>query len=256
MTPGGHPTDTLPILALDAVGSGEEREYAEDHVATCPRCRQELDALRVVSSSLGHVVAAPPERVWLGIAARLDERREGSAPSQPVTLVAQVRSERAPSDRRHHRAFHTLATVCAAAAVTIALLALNLAASNDQVAHLQRALSAFGQTPIAAALATPGHRVVALRNADGASLAEFVVLPSGTGYLFNSRLGPAPSGKTYELWALVDQTPLPVALLGRSPSGAAFTTASSPRPTALLVTLEPAAGTLHPTSSPLGTAAL
>ena len=149
-----------------------------------------------------------------------------------------------------------MAAVCAAAAVTIAVLSVNLVSSNDEVSGLQAALRDPGRAAVAAALAAPGHRVVALRGGGGATLADVILLPSGGGYLVHNRMAPAPPGSAYELWALVKGVPLPVGLFGAAPGNATFTIASSPRPTALMVTVEPASGSLRPTTRPLGEASV
>ena len=57
MTADDHPTDLLAIHALDALGSDEERARVERHVEECPRCRQELDAMRGVAAPVP--VASP-----------------------------------------------------------------------------------------------------------------------------------------------------------------------------------------------------
>jgi hypothetical protein len=253
MTASNHPTELLAALALDAVGPGDEREDAERHVRICPRCRQELDAMRVISSSLGHVIAAPPDGLWTAISSRLGDR---TAPSTAVPALALPFHTPPAPRRRHRRPGRALAAACATAVVVIGLLAVGLVASNDRVARLQGALGNPGRAAVAAALVAPGHRDVVLRGRGGVQLATFVLLPSGTGYLVDSDLSPAAPGRTYELWAAVGGSPLPVALLGATPSDGAFTVASSPRPTALLLTVEPAAGSLRPTSEPVGEAIL
>ncbi|WP_246607154.1 anti-sigma factor [Paractinoplanes toevensis] len=72
------------LLALS-----EPQDPAEaDHLAECPACRQDLDALRHVAElgaegqDLGRL-PAPPERVWLGIEAHL-AAAESPAPVRPI----------------------------------------------------------------------------------------------------------------------------------------------------------------------------
>jgi hypothetical protein len=254
MATNDHPTDVLAALALDAVGAGEERERVEGHISECPRCRQELDTMRDLAGALGHTVTLPPERLWTGISKHLYERREQHE-SQPPRLVAlSSHPRRAHVTRR--RATRAMATACAAAAVTIGLLAVALVTSNDKVADLQNALRDPAQATVVAALAAPGHRVVTLRSIRGAQLADFVLLPSGAGYLVHNHMPSVAPGRAYELWALVDGTPLPVGLINSATTAAAFTIASSPRPTELMVTMEPASGSLRPTTDPIGVASV
>jgi anti-sigma-K factor RskA len=76
-----------------------------------------------------------------------------------------------------------------------------------------------------------------------------VIVPGGHGYLVSSRLPILSIGKTYQLWGIVDGTPISLGLLGTSPRRAAFTIAGAPRAAKLAVTAEPAGGTVAPTGS-------
>jgi anti-sigma-K factor RskA len=76
--------DRLVLLALS-----EPPDPAEtDHLADCPGCRHDLDALRTVAElgaegqDLGHL-PPPPERVWQGIEAHL-ATAESPAPVRPI----------------------------------------------------------------------------------------------------------------------------------------------------------------------------
>jgi hypothetical protein len=248
-----HPTDLLAVLALDAIASADELEHLQRHLDGCPRCRQAVDGMRVVASALGNTVERPPERVWSGISSRLTEHPDGVVAVAPdLVPVAGMRRRRHAGPRARRRV-RTITAVTTVAAV-IALLAFGLVQSNDTVHDLQAALRAPTQTAIDAALVAPGHRTVALRSDTGANLGEFVLLPSGEGFLVKSEMHSAPAGKTYELWAIVMGSPIPVGLMGQSPTAVAFTVASSPPPSALAVTVEPQAGVVRPTSSPVGTA--
>jgi len=254
MTANDHPTDLLAVHALDALDSEEERSLVERHVASCPRCRQELDAMRGVAGALGNTVAPPPERLWSEISSRLGTDGGGADARDAEVIVLPTGRPRSTVSRRARRGTRTFAAVCAAAAVIIALLAVSLVRSNDKVTSYQHAFGSPGRASVAAALAAPGHRLVVARTIGGARLAEFVLLPSGAGYLVRDQLASAPPGRTYELWAIVNGTPIPIGLMGATPTQVGFTMASTPRPSALAITLEPATGSLRPTTSPVGIA--
>ena len=51
-------SELLGAYALDAV-DGAERSDLEEHLATCPRCRAELDGLREAAAALGNSVEPP-----------------------------------------------------------------------------------------------------------------------------------------------------------------------------------------------------
>jgi anti-sigma-K factor RskA len=137
-------------------------------------------------------------------------------------------------------------TVSLAAAAAIIALGRSLASANGQVAHLQSALSKNGQSAVLTALATRGHRVVTLKNAENRQLAKFVVLRDGRGCLVSSKLPTLSSKDTYQLWGIVNGAPVSIGVMGRSPGQITFTLAGSPGPTALAVTVEPAGGSLRP----------
>ena len=68
------PTDALVGLALDEL-TGRDRASALDHVATCPRCREELDALTHAAEQalLAAPTAEPPPGFESAVLARIGE---------------------------------------------------------------------------------------------------------------------------------------------------------------------------------------
>jgi hypothetical protein len=72
----------------------------------------------------------------------------------------------------------------------------------------------------------PEARRAALADGDGVVRATVVRLPDGTGYVTNNGLRELPSGRTYQLWALMDDTTgpafVPAGVLGRDLDIAAF----------------------------------
>ncbi len=162
-------------------------------------------------------------------------------------------SHRAPAGRVEHRwsrALHssrvrvaTAASVAVGAAAVATVLGISLANANNQLAHLQ---GAIGEATIVAAVETPGHTFVTLTTARHRDVAQFVVLPSGRGYLVTSSLPRLPSTETYQLWGLIDHRTISLGLLGRAPHLATFTSAGSSRPNRLGVTVEAAGGARQP----------
>jgi anti-sigma-K factor RskA len=127
-------------------------------------------------------------------------------------------------------------------------LGINLVRADDQVANLQRAIGTAGPTAVEAALVTPGHHVVALDGAGHKRLAQFVLVPDGRGYLVTSTLPGLPNNRTYQLWAIVGGQPISIGLLGQSPYQSTFTLEGRPAPTKLAITVEPAGGSVVPSS--------
>jgi hypothetical protein len=238
-------TELLAAMALDALDA-DAHTGVEEHILTCPECQRELDSLREVASALGNTYEAPPEGLWSQIATRLYETDPADAPSLPVFLGDF--DPAGQSDRhRSRRARGFLLTVSLAAAAAIIVLGLTLSSANNRVANLENALAGNGHNGVASALATPGHKVVTLSGNDHQVLASFVLLPDGRGYLVKSNMPALPSSETYQLWGIVNGSPVSIGVMGSTPHAVAFTLATTPGPTKIGVTVEPAGGSLTPT---------
>ena len=75
----------------------------------------------------------------------------------------------------------------------------------------------------------PAARVAELAAANGTVKAKVVTTVDGRGYFMRDQLPALPSGRTYQLWALMDDvanpTMISVGVLGRNPTVSAFTAA-------------------------------
>jgi anti-sigma-K factor RskA len=237
--------ELLAAMALDALES-DVHASVDEHVLTCPECQRELDSLREVASALGNTYEAPPEGLWSQIATRLYETDPSDAPSRPEFL-GDFDPAGQSDPRRTPRARGFLVTVSLAAAAAIIALALTLSSADGHVANLEHALADNGHNGVASALATPGHKVVTLSGAGHQVLASLVLLPDGRGYLMKSNMPSLPSSETYQLWGIVNGSPVSIGVMGSTPHAVAFTVATSPAPTKIGVTIEPAGGSLTPT---------
>lgn len=203
--------------ALDALDAGEEREF-EDHLAHCEPCREEVSAFQEAAALLAYDVETP-------------------APSSALRgrILEQARSERpnvVPLRRRW--AFPvaaTLAAVAACAAIGLGIWASSLSSKLDseRSANAQQA------------------RIIAVSGAEGSLL----VSPSGQATLVVSMLGPAPAGKTYEAWVIVDGKPSPAGTFAGADGKVAVALTQPVAPGAVVaVTLEPGV-MAQPTGKPL-----
>jgi anti-sigma-K factor RskA len=253
--------DLLPAFSLDAVDNNEHNAI-EAHLAECPRCRAELDAHRDVAAALGNSVEPLPEGLWSSIAGRLLVGPDEEPPPMPSLLRADTadngaavtfRTPRTARPRASRGRRLSMASLAAAVAAAAVVLGVNLVNANNQVAHLQGAIGETAHTAVLAALETPGHKVVNLKNGSGHQVAEFVVLPSGQGYLVDSRLSTLSPTQTYQLWGVVDGQTISLGLLGRSPHLDTFTLAGTPKASRLGVTVEPAGGSVLPSGAMLAT---
>ncbi len=251
-------SELLGAYALDAV-DGEELTALEVHLVTCPRCRAELDSLHEVAAALGTSVEPLPDGLWSSIAGRLPERPGDDEPPPMPRLSPEGRSPfRPPPDRRPRRrrtAVAALGALAIAAAAVAVVLGIGLVRADNRVSGLQAAVAHQG-SPVAAALRTPGHRLVALDTPSHGQLAQFVVVPDGRGYLVSSKLPRLRADRTYQLWGIVGSRPVSLGLLGDAPSQAVFTMAGANRPSRLSITVEPSGGSVTPTAPIVATGAV
>jgi anti-sigma-K factor RskA len=177
--------------ALDALDPEERREY-ESHLADCEACQDELASLSGVTEALAVAASGPAPRP------ELRDRVLAAARAEPQTVV--------PFERRSRRTLPIVGAVAAVAAV--AALAIGLWASQLH-GDLDEARSALEQQRQAAAvLADPDARTVALATGQG----RLVVDESGRAVLVLGGMGPAPTGKTYEVWVVEGESAVPAGL--------------------------------------------
>ncbi|MDE3147334.1 MAG: anti-sigma factor [Acidobacteriota bacterium] len=251
--------ELLGAYALDAV-DGDERAALERHVSECVRCASELDGLREVAAALGNQGEPASQELWERISARLyddvDEARvppiralelphaEHSPSRAPTPVSAPVVTLRAAMSRRAR--FGAVVTAVAAA-LLVGVLSVSLINANNHVSQLTNALNLASHNVVDAALETPGHVTVTLNDAHSVNVAKFVLL-NGQGYLVSSQMGTLPTDKTYQLWGIIDHKPISIGLMGNSPHEVSFSVEGARLPTTLAVTIEPAGGSVTPTS--------
>ena len=243
--------DLLAALALDAVDDAERRAI-EEHVATCPRCQSELDAMREVAGALGNTVEPLPEHLWSSISSRIYEDHADPVPAMAIVgddEYSTTRSRRARSSQVRR----SLAWPLAVAAVVVGVLAFQLVSSDNRNSNLQSALEASSSSQVAAALKTPGHKLITLDGAAQNGLAKFVLLPDGRGYLVNAHMPTLGSTETYQLWGVIQGKAISIGLMGRTPHRVTFTVVGPPGLSELAVTVEPSGGTSTPTAPMVAT---
>jgi Anti-sigma-K factor rskA/Putative zinc-finger len=243
----------LGAYALDAVEPDEHLQL-EEHLATCPRCRAELDGLREVAGFMGNSVETLPEGLWSSIASRLPPRQDEEPPPMPQLVLEPRPPVEQPGRASSTRvALATLGAIAVAAAAVAIVLGVDLVRADNQVTNLQQAMAAHPPQSIAQAFRTPGHQIVNLETGFHVQVAEFVLVPDGRGFLVSSRLPTLPGGHTYQLWAIVGSRPISLGLLGRAPGPATFTMSGANTVSQLAVTEEPAGGSVVPTLPILAT---
>lgn len=208
--------------ALDALDPDERSRY-EEHLASCERCRAELQGFWQVAGALGRAAGGP-----------------APSPALRERILAQARSERTnvvPLRQRFApRALSAVAAVAALVAVALGVWSLALSRELGD-ANEERAV-----------LGDPNARTISSAGGE----ANLVVTPTGDAALVVRRLAPAPAGKDYEIWVIADGTPQRAGLFER-PGVAVLSRKVEPGQT-VAVTLEPDGGLDEPSGSPLFTA--
>jgi anti-sigma factor RsiW len=216
--------DLVAAYALDALDPEETRTY-EEHLATCPECRQELAGLSRAAGALAYAVDSPPPPAALRgrilDAARAE--RGNVVPLRPRWTVA--------------------AKVVAAAAACVAIGFGIWAASLSRSLEHERGARAQADRALAV-LSDPNASRTALTGSASGSL---VVSESGEAVLVVSRLDPAPPGKTYEAWVIENGKPFRAGTFaGGGDLSLLRLDRSVPNGARVAVTLEPTPGADQP----------
>jgi anti-sigma factor RsiW len=213
--------ELLGVYALDAVDDSE-RALVDAHLATCPRCRAEVDAHREVAAHLAQTGAPAPDELWDRIAGAI-----AGTEAPPLRLVVGDRPQPAPARR-----WRRLPMAAAAAVVAIPLPSAGVLLSGvhdrspDRSELAAAALSAFE---------SPRARTAELVDEDGTPLARVAVLPDGTGYLLAGAL-PDLDGRIYQLWGSDGDTVVSLGSMGEAPQIVPFH--ADPAQTTLMITEE------------------
>jgi anti-sigma-K factor RskA len=214
--------DLTAGYALDALDPDERARY-EEHLASCERCRDELQGFWQVAGALGRAAGGPTPP------ASLRERILEQAGDERPNVVPLRRRITAP-------VLASAAAVAAVVAVALGIWSLGLSRDLDDA------------NSVLAVLSDPNARVH--ESADGE--ANLVVTPTGRAALVVRMLAPAPAGKDYEIWVFEDGVPQRAGLFER-PGVTMLSRKVAPGQT-VAVTLEPDGGVDAPTSDPLFTA--
>ena len=229
------------VYALDAL-TGLELDQFEHHLHRCPPCENEVRGFRETATRLAQAVAASPPLA-------LRER---------VLTAASVTRQLPPEVREMPRARLRLAgspwlprlAVAVAAAAVAAAVALGVVQSSTRQ---QLSQAQAENRSVAAVLAAPDARLAVRRTTDGGR-ATVLASQSRHALIISTAGLPALSGgKVYELWFVAGQTARRAGLLPAPAAGrTAPLLASGLEPgDAVALTVEPAGGTSHPTTTPI-----
>jgi anti-sigma-K factor RskA len=211
--------ELTPAYALDALEDVDARAY-ERHLAHCARCQAELPVLSASAGALGFAVtpAEPPPALRERILATARAERSNVLP---------FRTRRQAHGLRGRYTARAIAVAASVAAVGLGIWNVTL---HQRLDRSDQAL-----------------RSVLLNGAAG----SVVLGAEGQGTMVLANLAPAPAGKTYEAWVILD---------GKAEPAGVFTadretivvhlTRPVPRGAIVAVTIEPPGGSPQPTSQP------
>jgi len=265
------------LYAMDAL-TPDEKASVDAHLAACNEDHTEFAQLGGVVPALATMaepVDAPPElkgRVMSAVAAAAADEKMAATDDRPVAATPAKMPGRysatagrvvpapdavkpAPVIEAPARgAWHMPAwTGWAAAALAVLVLAVvgvwalglqsQVSDANQRAALLSDAIEAYSD---------PGSQTARLDDPNSTATGFAAVTPDGTAYVVMAGLPPAPSGKTYQGWYIVNGAPVSAGLVTVGPDGLMLMTDSQPAPgtTAVAFTVEPNGGSEQPTSQP------
>lgn len=221
--------------------SEPERAAYERHLARCAACRQEVAELQDTAARLGDAVGAePPAWVRERVMRQIQTVRQAAPPAVSLSLA-----------RERRRRLWIRRTGWAAAAVLVAgagMLGAVAAQQNHEIASMRSERAAMSDLLAARDLRTTVGRVptggtvtiMASRSRDAMMIAA-------------SGLASLPSWEAYEVWMkeVAGMRPGPVAHPSAKGVIGPMMAEGAGDASAVTITVEPAAGSPHPTSSPV-----
>ncbi|MGP4023525.1 anti-sigma factor [Actinomadura sp. 3N407] len=238
-------TDDLHALAgpyaLDAIDDADERRLFEAHLAGCETCATELREFRATTARLGMAVAeAPPPRLRDRVLADIGHVRQ----LPPVPAASPRRTPVRPVRPRRWR--RAVAAGLAAAACLVTATSVGVAIRERQ--RVERTEAAYQE--VASVLSAPDARSATGRAPGGGTVTIVASESRGRVVVASSGLRTLPSSKAYQLWLIDSGGPRSAGLLPDDRSRPVV--AGTWRPSDKLgVTVEPAGGSVRPTTTPL-----
>lgn len=259
--------DLLPAYSVGAT-TPEESARVEALLMECPEIAAELPDYAALMAEMTLLVepvqppAALHDKLMAAVratenAARQDVKPRLTAESPTPTLWTVAPTPTKPEP--HARRVLSVRLVAAAAAVA-ALLILSNAYWLSQVSSLrgerdQLAATLSGQSALIAAIDSGTAREVLLA-ADDVTFARLIYDPvTGSAVLVGDALPPLPEDRAYQLWLINDAGPVSAGVLETTADGRVIHLLSqvvtADRFSAVAISVEPAAGSEAPTTTPI-----
>jgi anti-sigma-K factor RskA len=244
--------------AVDALPPDELDEF-ERHLTHCGSCASEVRGLRETAARLALAVAEqPPVQLRAQVLAAAERTRQlppitSDRPSRGAPRS--IRSAR--SARAARRVWIPRISVAAAAASVALAVVFGVSQSNtsSRLSSLENQLSAarVHNQQVDSVLAQDDLRLVSNKTLVGGSVSVIVSPSVARLVVVTSGLPALPAGKVYELWLLGPSVAQPSGLLTTAEHGRTAPVVASGyvKGYKLGITVEPAGGTLKPTTTPI-----
>ncbi len=246
-----HDLHTLTgSYALDAL-EGEELGEFERHLDRCPSCLSEVRGLRETAARLAMATAERPPAAMREQVLALAERTRQLPP-----LTGETPARRAVSRRARRVWIPRFSVAVAALSVAAAVVfGVNQNSAQDQLNSIRSQLTSAEahNHALAAVLAASDAHLVSSGTSHGGAVTAIVSPHEGKLVVVTSGLPALPASKVYELWLLGPSVARPSGLLGGAQNGHTdpVVAAGLAAGYKLGVTVEPAGGTLRPTTAPI-----
>jgi anti-sigma-K factor RskA len=225
--------------AVDALPEDERRVF-EAHLAACETCAQEVAELQATAARLGAIEhEVPPPDLKSRVMAEIDRTRQ-VRPLQPVTRP------QGPAGRRWP--YGLLGAAAAVLLVAVAALGVVVADLSDRLEQLDTS-----SQRVADVLTAADARTIGVEGPDGTVVRVVMSEGRGEAVFLAAGMDPAPDDHAYGLWTIHDDVRVAAGLFDVDDQGQAtrVLTGDMATVTAIGVTIEPAGGSLQPTSDPV-----
>ncbi len=230
--------------ALNAL-SDDEREEFERHLSVCASCTLEVRELAATAGRLGLAMTAPPPATL-----KADVLRRISTVRQEAPHIGRPLPARGRTGRRRALTRYALAA-CLAAAVGLG----GVAAWQHQQADTAREQAQAAQRQaqqLADVLAAPDAKATHGRLAGDASGTLVVARSRNQAVFLASNMARPPAGKVYQLWFDDAGTMRSAGLMNPAHTAeAVLLSGHVDQASGMGITVEPAGGSVRPTSAPL-----
>ncbi len=229
--------------ALDALTEADRARF-ERHLAECDVCHQEAGSLREAAAWLPAVTAtAPPARVRAQVLAAVAGTRQ----------LPSVTGEGRAGAGDRHRGFRPMAPRLAVAVtggcMLVALVLGGLFVNTQHRLSQEQAHSGA----IAAVLNSPDATMMSVHAPTGGTATVVMSHSDHALVLTTARLPALPAGRRYQIWLMRQGTMRPAGMLPAPRQGmtAPVVVAGVAAGDGIGLSVEPAAGSAHPTSRPV-----